>query len=77
MRPRMGGDFVSTFRGILDAGWVASGSELGAREARMDRFLRPVGGAGGCARASKRDRMGGTWESPGPDTESDRLRFAR
>ena len=21
--------------------------------------------------------MGGTWESPGPDTESDRLRFAR
>ena len=68
-------------------GTVARGSELcGPQTWHADWRLDWLGVTrrgselGACtmvARASERDRMGGTWESPGPDTESDRLRFAR
>ena len=123
--PRLGGDFVSTFRGVLDGnpmdhgevpnifpqtwkkgthradrmggerigaggsrtriadrswrptrgtGWVARGSELGGRHA--DWRLEWLGATGGLHNGGAYIGAG-PGESPGPDTESDRLRFAR
>ena len=62
-------------------GWVARGSELGGPQTwhadwRSEGVVGRHDADRSVARASERDRMGGTWESPGPDTESDRLRFA-